>query len=101
MSAFLEAFYYGRIDPQKREYEKGEIVTELSDRIHEIEQQLIKRYSNSEEERDIIFEFIDSHTELTAHVEKDSFIAGFRLGARFACDTFDSSSIYIREMFED
>ena len=101
MPTFLEAFYYGRIDPQKREYRKGDIVTELSKRIHEIEQQMIKRYSNSEEERDILFDFIDNHTELTAHIEKDSFIAGFQLGARFACDTFEPSSIYIREIFED
>ena len=99
MENFLEAFYYGRLDPQKRKYEEGDRVILLSNRIHEIEKQLIERYSG--EERDVIFEFIDSHCELKAEIEKDSFISGFRLGARLAYDVLDSSDLYINKIFDD
>ena len=88
MKNFIEELFYGNIDPQARGYKKESNIRKVLDKINDIEEQLTNKLSN--EEKKLFLDFVDAHSELSAESSLDSFIVGFRLGARFLYDTFVS-----------
>ena len=86
MSDFIEEFYYGNIEPQ-------EISTTLSielkrklDSLSQAEEQLTSKLTD--EEKELFIKYASQSSEFLCVSNADSFIAGFRLGARFTYDTF-------------
>ena len=86
MSDFIEDFYYGNIEPQ-------EISTTLStehkrklDLLSRAEEQLTSKLTD--EEKELFIKYTRQSSEFLCVNNADSFIAGFRLGARFTYDTF-------------
>ena len=86
MSNIIEDLYYGNIEPQ-------ELNTELSDKLKkklsilsEKEEQLTARLNG--EEKEWFLSYASDYTEFSSISNSDSFISGFRLGARFIYDTF-------------
>ena len=86
MSDFIEDFYYGNIEPQ-------EISTTLSielkkklDSLSRAEEQLTSKLTD--EEKELFIKYSSQSSEFLCISNADSFIAGFRLGARFTYDTF-------------
>ena len=86
MSDFIEDFYYGNIEPQ-------EISTTLSielkkklDSLSQAEEQLTSKLTD--EEKELFIKYANQSSEFLCVSNADSFIAGFRLGARFTYDTF-------------
>lgn len=86
MSHFIEKFYYGNIEPQ-------ESITELKTEINkklavlsQTEEQLTSKLT--EEEKVLFIKYVSQSNEFLCISNADSFIAGFRLGARFTYDTF-------------
>ena len=86
MPNFIEEFYYGNIEPQ-------EITTELRAKVRnklaalaKTEEQLSAKLTDAESE---LFDTYLKHSgEFLCVSNADSFIAGFKLGAKFTYNTF-------------
>ena len=86
MSHFIEEFYYGNIEPQESITElKAEIKKKL-DALSQTEEQLTSKLAD--EEKALFMKYASQTSELLCVSNADSFIAGFRLGAKFTYDTF-------------
>ena len=86
MSKFIEDFYYGNIEPQ-------ECCSELKDELKkklgiltEKEKELNSKLSG--EEKDLFVAYTNTYNDFLTVSIADSFISGFRLGAKFTLDTF-------------
>lgn len=94
MKNFIEELFYGNIDPQARGYTKDSNIRKVSDKINDIEEQLTNKLNK--EEKTLFLDYVNAHSELSAESSLDSFIIGFRIGARFVYDVFvsDTASYY-------
>ena len=86
MSNIIEEFYYGNIEPQ-------ELSTEITPKLKKKLSALVKKEEEltamlSEKEKDLFANYVLSYNEFSSIGNSDSFISGFRLGARFIYDTF-------------
>jgi hypothetical protein len=88
MASFLEELYFGNLDPQARGYRKDSHIIKVSNSINELEEKLTKRLQD--EEKSLFLDFCNAYGELMGDVGLDSFIVGFRLGAKMIFDTFCS-----------
>jgi hypothetical protein len=88
MTNFLEELYYGNVDPQARGYRKGSHILKVSENINELEEKLTERLSG--EEKKLFLDFCNAYGELMCNAGLDSFLVGFRLGAKMIFDTFCS-----------
>lgn len=88
MNNFIKDFYYGNIDPQARAFKKNSLTKKALDSINDIEERLTKLLNN--EEKKLFLDFVNANGELLGESTLDSFILGFRLGAKFTYDTFIS-----------
>lgn len=86
MSGFIEDFYYGNIEPQECCPElKNELKKKLSI-LTEKEEELNSKLSGKE--KDLFVNYTSKYNDFLTVSIADSFISGFRLGAKFAHDTF-------------
>ena len=83
---FIEEFYYGNINPQARSSEQNPKVQKDMQTLSESEGFLTDKLSGEEKRRFI--SYVDAWATVNGESNLDSFITGFRLGARFAFDTF-------------
>ena len=86
MSGFIEDFYYSNIEPQ-------ECCSELKDELKkklgiltEKEKELNSKLSGGE--KDLFVNYTSTYNDFLTVSIADSFISGFRLGAKFTHDTF-------------
>ncbi len=86
MSNIIEELYYGNIEPQELNTElSGKLKKKLS-KLSEKEEQLTAKLNG--EEKEIFLNYASAYTEFSSISNSDSFISGFRLGAKFTYDTF-------------
>ena len=86
MAHFIEDFYYGNIEAQESITElKSEIKKKL-DALSQTEEQLTSKLA--EAEKALFMKYVSQTSEFLCISNADSFIAGFRLGAKFSYDTF-------------
>ena len=86
MSGFIEDFYYGNIEPQECCSElKNELKKKLSV-LTEKEEELNSKLSG--EDKDLFVNYTRKYNDFLTVSIADSFISGFRLGAKFTLDTF-------------
>ena len=86
MSNFIEDLYYGNIEPQELSTElSGKLKKKLS-KLSEKEEQLTARLNG--EDKELFQNYASAYTEFSTTSNADSFISGFRLGAKFIYDTF-------------
>ena len=86
MSGFIEDFYYGNIEPQEC---CSELKSELKKKLNSLtkkEETLNSRLSG--EEKDLFVAYTNTYNDFLTVSIADSFISGFRLGAKFTLDTF-------------
>ena len=86
MSGFIEDFYYGNIEPQEC---CSELKCELKKKLNSLtekEESLTSRLSG--EEKDLFVAYTNTYNDFLTVSIADSFISGFRLGAKFTLDTF-------------
>lgn len=88
MRNFLEELYFGNLDPQARGYRKDSNILKVSENINELEEKLTQRLNG--EEKKLFLDFCNAYGELMGDTGLDSFIVGFRLGAKMIFDTFFS-----------
>ena len=86
MSSVLEDFYYGNIEPQ-------ELSTEITPKLKKKLSALVKKEEEltamlPEKEKELFVNYVLAYNEFSSIGNSDSFISGFRLGARFIYDTF-------------
>ena len=99
MTNFLEELYYGNIDPQAREYRKDSHTLKDSKDINELEEKLTKRLQG--EDKALFLDFCNAYGELMGESSLDSFIIGFRLGAKMIFDTFCSDDAPFESYLKD
>ena len=86
MSNIIEEFYYGNIEPQEL---SSEITPKLKKKLSALvkkEEELIAMLP--EKEKELFANYVLAYNEFSSIGNSDSFITGFRLGARFTYDTF-------------
>ena len=86
MSSIIEEFYYGNIEPQA-------LSTELTSKLKKKLNALVKKEEEltamlPEKEKELFTNYVLAYNEFSSIGNSDSFITGFRLGARFIYDTF-------------
>ena len=86
MSSIIEEFYYGNIEPQ-------ELTTEITPKLKKKLSALVKKEEEltamlPEKEKELFTNYVLAYNEFSSIGNSDSFITGFRLGARFIYDTF-------------
>ena len=86
MSSIIEELYYGNLEPQ-------ELTTEISPKLKKKLSSLAKKEEElsvmlPEKEKELFANYVNAHNEFSSISNSDSFISGFRLGARFAYDMF-------------
>ena len=86
MSTFIEDFYYGNIEPQEVNTKlKPKLKKKLSN-LAEKEEKLTARLTG--EDKELFQSYVSAYIEFSTTSNADSFISGFRLGARFTYETF-------------
>ena len=99
MKNFITELYYGNIDPQSRGFKKDSYLQKQMKTITESEELLTKKLSG--EEKKAFLSFANASNVILGESELDAFIVGFRLGAKFAYDTFvDNNAPYADFMKE-
>ena len=86
MANFIEELFYGNLEPQMRGYTSESHIVKVSGNINELEEKLTERLQG--ENKDLFLDFCNAYGELMGDAEVESFTVGFRMGARFAYDTF-------------
>lgn len=99
MANFIEELFYGNIDPQARGYRKGHRVIKVSNNMNDIEEKLTERLQGKD--KDLFLDFCNAYAELMGEAEHDSFIVGFRLGAKMFFDVFCSDDAPFESCLKD
>ena len=86
MSNIIEDFYYGNIEPQEVNSELTPKLKKQLSNLAEKEEQLTARLNG--EDKELFQNYVNAYIEFSTTSNADSFITGFRLGARFAYETF-------------
>ena len=86
MKNFIKELYYGNIDPQARGFKNGSYLKKQMTILSESEALLTDRLTG--DEKKWFLTFVNASNNILGQSELDSFIVGFRLGARLILDTF-------------
>ena len=86
MSTFIEELYYGNIEPQELNSELSAMLKNKLSKLTEKEEQLTAKLS--EEDKKLFIDYANTYNEFLSISNSDSFMSGFRLGAKFTYDTF-------------
>ena len=86
MSTFIEDFYYGNLESQEDNSELTPKLKKKLSNLAEKEEQLSARLSGEDKER--FQNYVSAYIEFSTTSNADSFISGFRLGARFTYEPF-------------
>lgn len=86
MSNILEDFYYGNIEPQEVNSELISKLKKKLSKLSELEENLTARLNG--EDKELFQNYVSTYIEFSTTSNADSFVSGFRLGAKFTYDTF-------------
>ena len=86
MSNIIEDLYYGNIEPQEVNSELTPKLKKKLSNIAEKEEQLSVRLNG--EDKELFQNYVSAYIEFSTTSNTDSFISGFRLGAKIIYDTF-------------
>ena len=86
MSNFIEELYYGNIEPQEVNSELTPKLKRKLSNLAEKEERFTARLNG--EDKELFQNYVSAYIEFSTTSNADSFISGFRLGAKFTYDTF-------------
>ena len=93
MKNIITELYYGNIDPQARGFKKDSYLQKQMSILSKSEAELTDKLDG--EVKKSFLSFANASNVILEESELDSFIVGFRLGARFIYDTFvDNTALY-------
>ena len=99
MVNFIEELFYHNIDPQARMVRNGSNLQKQLGLLSDYEEQLTSTLKD--DERKLFVAFANAVSEVQDESQLDSFIVGFRLGARFVFDTFVDDTAPYCELTEE
>ena len=94
----IEELYYGNIDPQDHACCPKNPVKKAPDSLNDLEEKLTEQLAG--ENKALFLRFCNAYAEFMGESELDTFITGFRLGARFMLDTFLSDDAQLESFLE-
>lgn len=86
MKNIIKELYYGNIDPQARGFKNGSYLKKQMTILSESETMLTDRLTG--DEKKAFISFVNASDVILGESELDSFIVGFRLGAKLIFNTF-------------
>ena len=86
MSNIIEELYYGNIEPQELNSELSARLKNKLSKLTEKEEQLTTKLTA--EDKELFLDYANTYNEFLSISNADSFISGFRLGAKFIYDTY-------------
>ena len=86
MASIIEEFYYGNIEPQELNSELTPKLKKKLNNLAEKEEQLTAKLNG--EDKELFQSYVSAYVEFSTTSNADSFISGFRLGAKFTYETF-------------
>lgn len=86
--SFIEDFYYGNIEPQMRNIKQNSGFQKDFSRLCEIETELRTKLTGGEKK--LFLEYADLWGIIVGDLDFDSYKTGFRHGAAFAADAFNT-----------
>ena len=86
MVNFIEELYYGNIEPQNKKGRESKNYSREMKVLSENEDILLEKLSL--EDKKLFLEYVDAWGIVDGESVVDSFITGFRLGAKFTYDVF-------------
>ena len=86
MVNFIEELYYGNIEPQNKKRRESRNYSREMKVLSENEDMLLEKLPL--EDRKLFLEYVDAWGIVDGESVVDSFVTGFRLGARFTYDVF-------------
>ena len=86
MSNIIEDFYYGNLEPQEVNSKLTPKLKKKLSSLAEKEEQLSARLNGDDKE--LFQNYVSAYIEFSTTSNADSFISGFRLGAKFTYETF-------------
>ena len=95
MPNILEDLYYGNISPCQRAVRPGSRVKKLAQKQSDLESKLTESFT--EEQRTNFEQYLSVTADIIDANCLDSFITGFRYGARFMANVFGGDENYLRE----
>ena len=99
MPNILEDLYYGNLSPSQRAVRPDGKVQKLSQKHCDLESKLNESFT--EEQREIFEQYLSVSADLLGTNCLDSFITGFRLGARVAHETFVGTDAPFAELMDE
>ena len=99
MIDFIKEFYYGNIDPQARSTKGSKTISKELSILSETEEYLATHLTGKDKDR--FLDFANAWSVMLGEFNLDSFIVGFRLGAKFTYDTFLSNGDPLSGLLRD
>ena len=99
MGIFIEEFYYGNLDPQARSTKQNKTVQKQMEVLMLNEDFLTEKLSGESKKK--FLEFANAWGVVNGESNLDSFIMGFRLGAKFAYDTFVNDEAPFKDLLKE
>ncbi len=87
MKSIIEEFYYGRVIPFEQKTVESDEYDEILEELLKIEEDISSRFPEAEE---LTTKYRKSQIDLQSILLLNEFAKGFRLGARFVIDIFNS-----------
>ena len=99
MANFIEELFYNNINPQAYMVRKGSNLQKQMEILADSEEWLTSKLTG--DNKKAFLAFFNAVGEVQGESQLDSFIIGFRLGARFAFDTFVDNQAPFCELTEN
>ena len=99
MKNIITELYYGNIDPQARGFKKDSYLQKQMSILSKSEAELTDKLDG--EVKKAFLSFANASNVILGESELDSFIVGYRLGARFIYDTFVDSTVPYKDFLRE
>ena len=99
MANFIEEFFYGNLDPQARSTKQNKTVQKQMEVLMFNENYLTENLSGEGKKK--FLEFCNAWSVVNGESNLDSFIMGFRLGAKFTYDTFVNENAPFQDLLKE
>ena len=99
MKNFIEEFYYGNIEPQARSTKQNKAVQKQMKILMTNEDFLTTALSDKNKKQ--FLDYVNAWSIVNGESNLDSFIKGFRLGAKFMLDTFITSETPFEDLLRE
>ena len=99
MVNFIEEFFYGNIEPQARSTKQSKAVQKQMEILMTNEEKLTAALTD--ENKKMFLDYVNAWGVVNGESTLDSFIMGFRLGAKFTYDTFIGTDTPFEDLLKE